>query len=203
MTFSGVKWRFNSLAAELQAKRIGIDVGAGLICRGKPIFDRADGSKIRIGLRAVLCSDPEGTALGVRGPVILRTLTHGSLIEIGNDAGLSGAVIVAATSVRIGHRCLIGADVMVFDTDFHPREAANRRYAKPDWALISKPVTIGDDVFLGARATILKGVTIGDGAIIAAGSVVTRDVAAGAVVAGNPAAVVHARETHDREPRGT
>ena len=49
------------------------------------------------------------------------------------------------------------------------------------------PVTIGDHVFVGQRAIILGGVTIGDGATIGAGSVVTRDVPAGAVVAGVPA----------------
>jgi acetyltransferase-like isoleucine patch superfamily enzyme len=49
------------------------------------------------------------------------------------------------------------------------------------------PVAIGDNVWIGAKAIILKGVTIGDGAVVAAGSVVTKDVAPGVLVAGNPA----------------
>lgn len=165
-------------------------MGPGVKVMRQPIFERVEGSRIDVGARSVLCSDPSGTALGVRAPVILRTLANGASIEIGDDAGISGGVICAAVLVRIGQRCLIGADCMIFDTDFHPSEPENRRYAKPDWPRISRPVVIGNDVFLGARATITKGVTIGDGAIVGAGSVVTRDVPAGAVVAGNPARIL-------------
>lgn len=52
------------------------------------------------------------------------------------------------------------------------------------------PVTIGSNVYIGARSVILPGVTIGDGAVVGAGSVVTREVPPGAVVAGNPARVI-------------
>ncbi len=57
----------------------------------------------------------------------------------------------------------------------------------PGEGLVVAPVTIGDGVWIGARAIVLKGVTVGDGAIIAAGAVVTRDVPAGATVASVPA----------------
>jgi maltose O-acetyltransferase len=51
----------------------------------------------------------------------------------------------------------------------------------------AKPITIGNNVWIGGHATICPGVTIGDNAIIGAGSVVTKDVAASAIVGGNPA----------------
>lgn len=74
---------------------------------------------------------------------------------------------------------------MILDTDFHPRGSQG------EWLNVSKavsrPVFIGKKCFIGARVIILKGVAIGDGAVVGAGAVVTRDVPAGAVVAGNPA----------------
>ena len=60
-----------------------------------------------------------------------------------------------------------------------------------DWTIVnSKPITICDDAWIGMNVTILKGVTIGEGAIVAACSVVTKDVPAWTIVAGNPATIV-------------
>ena len=77
---------------------------------------------------------------------------------------------------------------MVVDTDFHPLEVENRRRSGSSPAC--EPVTIGDDVFIGAHAVVLKGVTIGNGAVVGAMSVVTEDVPPATIVAGNPARVV-------------
>ena len=74
---------------------------------------------------------------------------------------------------------------MIQDTDFHPVLDDNGQ-PKP----ISKPIHIGNKVWICAKATILKGVTIGDGAIVAAGAVVTKDVPAYSLVAGNPTRVI-------------
>jgi acetyltransferase-like isoleucine patch superfamily enzyme len=101
--------------------------------------------------------------------------------------------------VEIGERVLIGADVLIFDTDFHNLEP-ERRHAPPDWARISKRVVIEDDVFIGARSIVMKGVSIGKGAIIGAGSVVTADVPPFMIAAGSPARILGSiLRVHDRE----
>ena len=94
----------------------------------------------------------------------------------------AGCVILDSGQVTIGDHTLIGPKTQILCADHH-RDAAKRRQGL-ECAL---PVTIGADVWIGAAALILPGVTIGNGAIVGAGSVVTRDVAPGAIVTGNPA----------------
>jgi acetyltransferase-like isoleucine patch superfamily enzyme len=188
--WTGLRWRASTLLVYLRAWRSAVRIGEGCRFLGQPIWSVADRGSLRIGPRCTLVSDSSGTALGVSRPVILRCLAPGASIEIGADCGLSGVAICAASEIRIGARCLFGADSMIFDTDFHNHEPRGRRYAVPDWAAISKPVTIADDVFIGACAIVQKGVTIGHGAIVAAGSIVVHDVPPMTVVAGNPARVV-------------
>ncbi len=185
----GLVWRISTLAVRLYGRRLA-RIGAGTRFYGLPILEPLAPDSIRLGERVSVVSRPEATALGVSRPVILRCLTPEARIAIGDDTGLSGTVVCAAAAVTIGRRCLIGADVTIFDTDFHPHEPEGRRYAMPDWPRISAPVTIGDDVFIGTGSVVQKGVTIGDGAIIAARSVVTRDVPPRSVSGGNPAKVL-------------
>ena len=174
----------------------GVEVGTGLLAHGWPIVSLAAGGRITLGARVALCSLPRFTALGCNGPVILRAMRRSAVIAVGDDTGLSGTVICAAQAVRIGRGCLIGANVMIFDTDFHAIEPGARRpeadRAAADAAVPGQAVTIGDHVFIGTGCIICKGVSIGDGAVIGAGSVVTRDVPARHVAAGNPARVIRA-----------
>jgi acetyltransferase-like isoleucine patch superfamily enzyme len=177
------------------ARKCGVTLGAAVSFLGFPIISRTGGSQIHIGTKSVLISTSAATALGVRSRIVLRTLRPGARIEIGDDAGISGSTICAAVSVVIGKRCLIGADCMIFDTDFHNHQvlgsdALPRRYSRPDWPAISAPVQIGDDVFLGTRTIVCKGVTIGNGTIVAAGSVVSKNLPANCIAAGVPAKVV-------------
>jgi acetyltransferase-like isoleucine patch superfamily enzyme len=143
-----------------------------------------------IGEGCLICSRSEQTALGVNHRVVVRTLREGAILRIGNGVRMSGTTICAAKSVVVGDRCVIGANVMIADTDFHSLDPGIRSSLEDAAQASSRPVQIGKDVFIGGGSFILKGVSIGDRAVIGAGSVVTRDVEGGTVVAGNPARVV-------------
>ena len=170
-----------------RARAAGVDVSAGVRLMEPAIIGRCAGSSITLDEHVVLCSWSRWTALGVSHPIVLRTLFPGATLRIGRNTGISGGSFCAAVTLEIGERCLIGADVMVSDTDFHAIEPEGRN-TNADWALIrSRKVRIGNDVFIGARSVILKGVEIGDGAVIGAGSVVTRSIPARTIAAGNPA----------------
>lgn len=182
--------RLDSVGAGRILRQSGVQFGTVQL-RGRPIVSRVDGSVISIGDNVVLCSRSQDTALGVTTPVILRTLRSGALLSIGDDVGVSGAVICAARSVVIGNSVLIGSGVIICDTDFHaPHMSIGRRYAPLPDPADSDGVVIGDDCFIGARAMILKGVSVGAGSVVGAGSIVTKSVAPGSIVAGNPARAV-------------
>jgi maltose O-acetyltransferase len=93
-----------------------------------------------------------------------------------------GCIVLDVVAVRIGTGTQIGPGVQILTAD-HPRDPAVRAQMLE----YGRPVMIGRNVWIGAGALILPGVSIGDDAIVGAGSVVTRDVAAGATVVGNPA----------------
>jgi maltose O-acetyltransferase len=108
---------------------------------------------------------------------------YGTNIRLGDGVFLNfNCVILDVVEVVIGDRTQVGPAVQIYAAD-HPRDAATRRAGLE----FGRPVRIGSDVWIGGGAIILPGVTIGDGAVIGAGSVVTRDVAAGMTVMGNPA----------------
>lgn len=111
---------------------------------------------------------------------------YGFNITVGARAFLNfGCVILDVAPVTIGEGAQIGPNVMICAAD-HPRDLAARRAGLE----FGRPVTVGPHVWIGAGAILLPGVTVGEGAIVGAGAVVTRDVAAGAIVAGNPARVL-------------
>ena len=110
-------------------------------------------------------------------------VSYGINISLGAQVYLNaGVTILDSAVVRIGDRTMIGPRAQIYCADHH--RDAGKRSAGVERGL---PVTIGNDVWIGGAAVILPGVTIGDGAVIAAGAVVTRDVAAGMIVRGNPA----------------
>ena len=82
---------------------------------------------------------------------------------------------------------MLGADVKIWDTDFHP---VNYNDRMRNLAGAARPVHIKEGVFVGACSIVLKGVTIGEHSVIGAGSVVTHDIPPNEVWAGNPAVFV-------------
>lgn len=118
-------------------------------------------------------------------------------VAIGADCYLNDCILLVEEEIRIGNHVMIGWGTTIADSDFHPTAPSER--IKDAIALAegragpkvpTKPVTVGDDVYIGPACTILKGVAIGEGAVVGAGSVVTRDVPPRAHVRGNPAVLV-------------
>jgi maltose O-acetyltransferase len=91
-------------------------------------------------------------------------------------------VFLDCAPIEIGDHVLLGPGVHLY-TATHPLDAAERR----EGLELAKPISVGDDAWLGGGAIVLPGVTIGVRAVVGAGSVVTRDVSAVERVAGNPA----------------
>jgi len=124
--------------------------------------------------------------LGTWNGAVIRAPFHvdyGKHIHFGPDCFVNfGCVFLDVCEIRVGARCVIGPQVQLLTPD-HPRDH-ERRATGIEYG---RPITIGDDVWIGGGALILPGVTIGDGAIVGAGSVVTRDVPPRVTVAGNPA----------------
>jgi len=165
-----------------------ITIGKNFIVYGLPIITLEKNSDIIMGNNIVLCSQSNRTALGVSKPVIIRTMKQGAVVNIGDDVGFSGVTICAMQKITIGSECLFGADVSVFDNDFHPLNPIDRRRSNKGIAV--SPVSIGNNVFIGTKAMIMKGVTIGNNSVIGAGSVVVSDIPDNVVAAGNPCKVI-------------
>ena len=107
---------------------------------------------------------------------------YGKHIEIGdNFYANSGCIIIDVARVKIGDNVMFGPNVAVI-TAGHPihHEIRNTKF---EYGI---PVTIGDNVWIGANAVLLPGVHIGDNTVIGAGSVVTKDIPSGVVAVGNP-----------------
>lgn len=116
------------------------------------------------------------------------SLAKGSQLKIGENTGISNAVIFSRIGVTIGDNCKIGGGVEIYDTDFHNINANLRRDEVPGELYgVEKPISIGNDVFIGCNSTILKGSIIPDGVIIGAQSVVSgQDIKPYEIWAGNP-----------------
>lgn len=152
---------------------------------GFPFIFIPKGAEIKVGRGIRLISHSYFSEPGISHPVMIRLLSKNAKLTIGNNVGISGGGICVQTEIVIGDNVMFGANAFVSDTDFHPVSAENRRYSKDN--IGSKPVRIGNNVFLGMNTIVLKGVSIGDNSIVAAGSIVVKDIPENQIWGGNPA----------------
>ncbi len=111
---------------------------------------------------------------------------YGYNIFVGDQVYFNfNCVILDVTPVNIGNRCLFGPHVQLYAAT-HPLDAKTRGTLLEN----GKPITIGDDVWVGGGAIICPGVTIGSRSVVAAGAVVTKDVPSDVVMGGNPAKII-------------
>lgn len=147
----------------------GVEMGKGSKFYGFPKIFKTRGSSIKIGSNFEARSWWFSNPLGINHPLIISTWSRDARIVIGDDVGVSGGSIVASEAITIGDRVLIGANSTIIDTDFHPTKG-NKRYTQK--GVKTKPVVVGDDVFIGMNAIILKGAKIKMDSIVSAGDVV-------------------------------
>lgn len=111
---------------------------------------------------------------------------YGANIEIGAQFYANhGLTVLDGNKVTFGDQVLVGPHC-AFYTAGHPLDAALRKQGLE----YAKPITVGNNVWIGGNVCVLPGVTIGDNAVIGAGSVVTHDIPPNVLAAGNPCKVI-------------
>ena len=140
-----------------------------------------------------------GADVVVYGWTVFNVEENG-LVTVGDGTILVGPVFMCHQEIVVGRGVVVSYQVTIADSDFHPRDPAQRRrdaeasapFADPSTRpeTESRPVRIGDGAWIGIGAIVLKGVEIGEDARVGAGAVVARNVPAGVTVEGNPARVV-------------
>ncbi len=124
-----------------------------------------------------------GTGLYIEPPFYCD---YGYNIKVGESVFMNyNCCILDVCEVQIGDRVMFAPNVQVY-TATHPLDAKSRNSGRE----LGKPITIGNDVWIGGGAIICPGITLGNGVVVGAGAVVTKDVADDCFVAGNPARVV-------------
>jgi acetyltransferase-like isoleucine patch superfamily enzyme len=132
-----------------------------------------------------------GDKVAIYRDVILETGQRGS-IRVGSGSSIHPGCQLKAyvEPIVIGEGVMIAGNVAIYSYD---HGMAPDRPIREQPITAKAPVTMHDEVWIGTGAVILSGVTIGEGAVVAAGAVVTKDVPAGAIVAGNPACLIKQR----------
>lgn len=165
------------LARRLRLRLKGVRFGGHLAFEGG--VEVTCGENVRLGSRVKLGKN-----------IYLGVWPEGELVVGDNSYIGRWGIILAHQSVIIGSDCLIAPGCHITDVNHGIEPGVLIR----EQALVSKPIRIGNDVWIGAGSSILPGVRIGDSAVVGARSVVTKDVPANAVVVGSPAKILRYRQ---------
>ena len=159
---------------------------------GRCLLSISPHSQVSIGENVVINSGNHTIS-----PSLSKIIVDGGCLSIGHNSGLSSTVIICKESIIIGKNVNIGAGCLILDSNMHSLDWTLRATKGYDTINAkTKPIVIGDYVFIGARSIICKGVTIGEKSIIAAGSVVVKDIPANCIAGGNPAKVIKMLESN-------
>lgn len=154
---------------------------------GIPKVNVGLGGKCTIGSNFRINNRESSNPIGRFYRCLIIVGNNGNLI-FGENVGMSSTAIVCRDKIEIGNNVNIGGNVVIYDTDFHSLNPADRMDRMTDIENTkTKSVKIGNNAFIGAHSTILKGVQIGENAIVGACSVVTKSIPDNEVWAGNPA----------------
>lgn len=173
----------------LRMKSGGVKFGSRPDIKYRFYFKKSKNSKVTIGDDFVFFSGDNLNPLssGRKGTIFAE---GDAVITIGNRVGMSSAILWAKKGISIGNRVTIGANVVILDSDCHSLNHLDRWTENDMKNCKCEPIVIDNDVLIGAGSYVLKGVHIGARSIIGAGSVVSKDVPADCIAAGNPAKII-------------
>jgi acetyltransferase-like isoleucine patch superfamily enzyme len=153
---------------------------------GIPIVGIGKNGEIKFGKGLFLVNNQSFSTLGVARKCKFLAYENAEIV-VGNRVAMSNAVIVAVKKIEIGDNVLIGGGVTIVDSDFHSLDSGDWFTERDGINAKTRPVKIGNNVFIGMNSLIMKGVIVGDNSVIGAGSVVTTNVPSNQIWAGNPA----------------
>lgn len=159
---------------------------------GLPVIIRTGNSEMVLGNGVVVKSSFLSNLIGLYQRSIIMARAGGKVV-LEDDVRMSATTIYSRASIHIGKHTSIGANVKIFDHDFHPIDP-DERLEHPNSGMKCKPIEIGENVFIGCNCIILKGSKIGNNCVIGAGSVVAGTFEDNCVIAGNPAQIVRRLE---------
>lgn len=153
--------------------------------QGLPVIEMKRSGVLAIGHKFSMSNGSKNNMIGRQQRCYF--VISGKII-IGDNVGISCSAIVCWNNIIIEDGVNIGGNTVIYDTDFHSLLSNERhRLVEDKNKIVTKPVVIKKNVFIGAHSTILKGVTIGENSIIGACSVITKSIPANQIWAGNPA----------------